>query len=160
MSWAKESVSARAAMAAPPPSSSQRSFIHTPLSHSLPAMSSKGGGSSRTPLSIALLASTVGGGVEPLVSYPFELVKTSQQLNSRLNASKLAKASTTGALDATTKTVLQSIDGTSGRTGPVAIARHVWRTEGIKGFYHGVGVVATGGAAKVSRMGPILSFSL
>lgn len=105
-----------------------------------------------TSLSVALLASTVGGGIEPLVSYPFEFIKTSQQLQSRLDASKLRSAPTApSAIDATAKTVLQSISSQSNRTKFTSVARHVWQSEGFKGFYHGVGVVAVGGAAKVRR---------
>lgn len=103
-----------------------------------------------TPLSTALLASTVGGAIEPLISYPFEFIKTSQQLQSRLDASKLKGAVTApSAIDATAKTVLQSISSQSNRTKFTSVARHVWQSEGLKGFYHGVGVVAVGGAAKV-----------
>ena len=103
-------------------------------------------------LPVAYSASIVAGSLEPLVSYPFEFIKTSQQLHSRLNASKLAqsKASPSAALDATTKTVLHAIETQQSRTGFLSVARHVWQKEGLKGFYHGVGVVSSGGAAKVS----------
>lgn len=112
-------------------------------------MSAKGSTSATrdpTSLSVALLASTIAGGVEPLVSYPFEFIKTSQQLQSKLNASKLKDANSA---DATAKKVLQSISTQSNRTGFTSAIRYVWQTEGIKGFYHGVGVVSTGGALKV-----------
>jgi hypothetical protein len=121
-------------------------------------MSNRGSSSSvqaqirTTPLSTALLASTIGGAVEPLISYPFEFVKTSQQLQSRLDASKIKGATTApSAIDATAKTVLHSISSQSNRTKFTSVIRHVWQSEGVKGFYHGVGVVAVGGAAKVSR---------
>lgn len=118
-------------------------------------MSHKAGSSSTAPspvtsAPVALLASTIAGSVEPLISYPFEFIKTSQQLNSRLDASKLKGASPRGVADATTNTILKSIDPHAGRVGFVSVARHVWQKEGMKGFYHGVGVVSSGGAAKVS----------
>lgn len=118
-------------------------------------MSSKGSTSAPrdpTSLSVALLASTLGGGIEPLVSYPFEFVKTSQQLQSRLNASKAKGAVPPNTADATARKVLESISTQSNKTGFTSVIRHVWQTEGFKGFYHGVGIVATGGAAKVRQV--------
>lgn len=122
-------------------------------------MSTKGSTSAPrdpTSLSTALLASTIGGGVEPLVSYPFEFIKTSQQLQSKLNASKGKGAAPISTVDATTRKVLESISTQTNRTGFTSIIRHVWQTEGVKGFYHGVGVVATGGAFKVRSLDYLL----
>jgi hypothetical protein len=120
-------------------------------------MSSKGSASQQakpgSSLSIALLASTVGGGVEPLISYPFEFIKTSQQLQSRTSApaATATATATPNAVDAKARGAIGS-SKISGRVGFFSVASNVWQKDGLKGFYHGVGVVAVGGAAKVSHL--------
>ena len=116
-------------------------------------MSAKGSTSTQstsTTLPVALLASTVGGGIEPLVSYPFEFIKTNQQLHVGLDSSKFTPRPS-NAEDYIAQQILRPNDPAKQRTGFTHIIRHVWKNEGIKGFYHGVGVVASGGAAKVSE---------
>lgn len=81
-----------------------------------------------------MLAGAVAGGIEPLVTFPFEYVKTVQQLHSE----SLAAAGT------------RSADTMRG-DGPLILARKALRAQGSTGWkslYRGVGVVSTGGAAK------------
>jgi hypothetical protein len=111
-------------------------------------MSSKGSGPS-TNLSIGLAAGVIAGGLEPLVSYPFEFVKTAQQLHNHHDNFKVE-----GIIPNTEADVRRAILGnekskTTKRIGFLPVIRNVYHNEGVKGFYHGVSVVATGGALKV-----------
>lgn len=76
-----------------------------------------------TSSSASLIAGTTAGAVEGFLTYPFEAIKTFSQLNKRAGASTQAVS-------------------------PVAVAKEVYRTRGIKGFYAGCGALVTGNAVK------------
>lgn len=93
------------------------------------------GARSGPPLHLAILAGAVAGSIEPLVSFPFEYLKTAQQLH--------------GAPTAATSVVAGAKAGA--RHGPLYVAREILQAPGARGWrslYRGVGVVSTGGAAK------------
>ncbi|UZJ52991.1 hypothetical protein CBS101457_002311 [Exobasidium rhododendri] len=103
-------------------------------------------------LPVSLLASTVAGGLEPLISYPFEFVKTAQQLHNTHDNFKVEGIEPN--TEADVKRAILGNGKESKRIGFLPVIRNVYRNEGIKGFYHGVSVVATGGAVKaVIRLG-------
>ncbi|KAK9894977.1 mitochondrial carrier [Cystobasidium minutum MCA 4210] len=76
-----------------------------------------------TSSSAALIAGTTAGAVEGFITYPFESLKTYSQLAKRAGASTQAVS-------------------------PIAVARDVYKTQGIKGFYAGCGALVTGNAVK------------
>lgn len=109
-------------------------------------------------LSMVLAASATAGGLEPLLTYPLEYIKTRQQLQSSIRSSHLRKAPLADHLSATTRSVLETISerdrGAQRRTGIVGVAQDAWKSDGYKSFYRGVGIVSAGGMAKsVVRMG-------
>lgn len=137
----------------------------------MPPSSSSNRSSEPTPFSIALIASATAGGLEPWLTYPMEYIKSVQQLRYSIRPSHLINTNHTTALEATTRSVLQAISDREGRqanktanaegiiqprqyAGLLNTTKSIWQRDGLKGFYHGVGIVSLGGIAKSTiRMG-------
>lgn len=135
------------------------------------------------PLAVVLAASAVSGGLEPLLTFPLEYIKTAQQLKTHIRPSSKAPLKVSN-IDASIRSVVESIEqgaretprsgaGAAGastvaggvttehvrpprRVSIAAVARDAWghQGSGLRGLYRGVDVVAAGGIAKaIVRMG-------
>lgn len=111
------------------------------------------------PLSVAVAASAIAGGIEPMITYPLEYLKTAQQLQSTLRFPHSGTPDT-NSIHTSTRSLLQSIadpkDGHAhDRKSTIsAVARRSWEHGGLRTMYQGVGALAVGGIAKASvRLG-------